>query len=163
MASQAGRARRASEALRVNAAGVKGPARRRLRPCAAGRRLREQRRQFISIEANADGVTYTGASGNIYTGPTLTASWYDAAGNRWASGLLDDYTDPDVNPDYTSTTTASSGSATRRQHAATVASIKIASNNGDVDTLAAKVWIERIHRPLAEPSRAASSTATTTR
>jgi hypothetical protein len=56
--------------------------------------------KFISIEANADGVTYTGANGNIYNGPTLMAEWFDADGNRMGGGQLGVYADPDVTPDY---------------------------------------------------------------
>ena len=88
-------------------------------PSAAPGSVRVQRAEyyennvgkFISIEANADGVTYTGANGNVYNGPTLMAEFYDAAGNRMgvanaagtvttSSFALDDYTDTDVNPDY---------------------------------------------------------------
>ena len=91
----------AKRALRENAAGVKGKS-------AAPGSVRVQRGdfyennvgKFISIEANADGVTYTGTNGNIYNGPTLTAECYDAAGNKLGGGLLDDYTDTDVTPDY---------------------------------------------------------------
>ena len=133
--------RDAREALRVNAAGVKGAS-------AAPGSVRAQRAdayennvgKFISIEANADGVTYTGANGNIYSGPTLTASWYDAAGNKMGEGLLDDYTDPDVNPDY------------YQYHYAVFrlpdtgpepASIKVASSDGDVDSLNVKEWVSK--------------------
>ena len=67
----------AEHALRVNAAG----ARRARAPRRA--RVRAQRAdfyennvgRFLSIEANVDGVTYTGTNGNAYNGPTLMAEW----------------------------------------------------------------------------------------
>ena len=98
---QAGRDATPSARCASNAAGVKGAS-------AAPGSVRAQRAdfyennvgKFISIEANADGVTYTGTNGNIYNGPTLTAAWYDAAGNKLGEGVLDDYTDTDVTPDY---------------------------------------------------------------
>ncbi len=54
--------------------------------------------KFLSIEANVDGVTYTGANQNVYNGPTVMAEWFDAAGNRLGGGALVPYTDPDVTP-----------------------------------------------------------------
>ena len=57
--------------------------------------------KFISIEANADGVTYTGTNGNVYNGPTLTAEFYDAAGNRLGGDVLDELHDRPTSPgDY---------------------------------------------------------------
>ena len=91
----------AKKALAENAAGRKGAS-------AAPGSIRAQRAdfyennvgKFLSIEANVDGVTYTGAGQNVYNGPTVMAEWYDAAGNKLGQGALVPYTDPDVTPDY---------------------------------------------------------------
>ena len=98
----------AKQALRVNTAGKAGAS-------AAPGSVRVQRAEyyennvgkFISIEANADGVTYTGANGNIYNGPTLMAEFYDAAGNR-ARAAARWTTTP--TPTSTRTTTSTTGS-----------------------------------------------------
>jgi hypothetical protein len=104
--------------------------------------------KFISIEANTDGVTYTGANGNIYNGPTLVASWYDAAGNKMGEGVLDDYTDTDVNPDYYQYHYGVFRIGDKGDSTPKVASIKIASSNGDTDTLAAKEWVSDNPPPI---------------
>ena len=89
----------AKKALEENAAGRKGAS-------AAAGSIRAQRAdfyennvgKFLSIEANVDGVTYTGANQNVYNGPTVMAEWFDAAGNKLGEGALAPYTDPDVTP-----------------------------------------------------------------
>jgi hypothetical protein len=134
----------AKEALRVNKAGKAGAS-------AAPGSVRVQRAEyyennvgkFISIEANADGVSYTGANGNIYNGPTLMAEFYDAAGNRMGGGLLDDYTDTDVNPDYYQYHWVLIRYGNKGDNKPVPASVKVSSNNGDVDTLATKEWIAK--------------------
>ena len=140
----------AKQALEENAAGRKGAS-------AAAGSIRAQRAdfyennvgKFLSIEANVDGVTYTGANQNVYNGPTVMAEWFDAAGNQLGgarSARTRTRTSP---PTTTSTTTRSSGSATRATARPRSASIKVASNNGDVDTLAAKEWISKNPPPNA--------------
>src|SRR3954452_9491241 len=69
------------------------------------------------------------------------ASWYDAQGNKMGEGLLDDYTDPDVNPDYYQYHYGVFRFGNKGDNTAQVASIKVSSNNGDTDTLAAKEWV----------------------
>ena len=89
----------AKKALAENAAGRKGAS-------AAAGSIRAQRAdfyennvgKFLSIEANVDGVTYTGASQNIYNGPTVMAEWFDAAGNKLGEGALGPYTRPGRHP-----------------------------------------------------------------
>src|SRR3954447_4359661 len=91
----------AKKALTENAAGKAG------RSAAPGT-VRAQRAdfyennvgRFISIEANTTqaSVTCTNpdtGSGCTYTGPVLTAEWYDADHNRMGSGNLTTYIDPD--------------------------------------------------------------------
>ena len=80
--------------------------------------------RFISIEANTTQAQITctnptAGTGCSYTGPLLTAEWYDAAGNRMGSGNLTAYIDPDVNPDFYQYHYQSSGSATRATAAPT--------------------------------------------
>ena len=96
------------DALHDNAAGRKGAS-------AAPGSIRAQRAdyyennvgRFLSIEANADGASYTGTNGTTYNGPTVMAELYDASGVRGggvagAGGPVNVgvYRDPDVNPDY---------------------------------------------------------------
>ena len=134
----------AKKALEENAAGRKGAS-------AAAGSIRAQRAdfyennvgKFLSIEANVDGVTYTGANQNVYNGPTVMAEWFDAAGNKLGEGALQPYTDPDVTPDYYQYHYQIFRIGNKGDTTAEVASIKVASNNGDVDTLAAKEWISK--------------------
>ena len=140
----------AKKALEENAAGRKGAS-------AAAGSIRAQRAdfyennvgKFLSIEANVDGVTYTGANQNVYNGPTVEAEWFDAAGNRLGGGALQPYTDPDVTPDYYQYHYQIFRIGNKGDTTAEVASIKVASNNGDVDTLAAKEWISKNPPPNA--------------
>ena len=55
--------------------------------------------RFLSIEANVDGAHYTGTTVRLH-GPTVTAEWFDAAGNKIGNGNIGVYRDPDVTPDY---------------------------------------------------------------
>ncbi|HET6549538.1 MAG TPA: M14 family zinc carboxypeptidase [Solirubrobacter sp.] len=139
----------AKRALSVNAAGVKG------RSAMPGS-VRAQRAdryennvgKFISIEANTDGVSYTcttnpqnGRENCTYVGPTLMAEWYDAEGNKMGQGLLDDHPDPDVSPDFYQYHSGLFRVGDKGDDTPDVASVKIASSNGDVDTIAAKDWV----------------------
>ena len=91
----------ANDALRENAAGVKGKSAHRATSTRSARDLWENNvGRFLSIEANADGAHFTGNDGNTYVGPTVTAEWFDAAGNRLGGGNIDVYIDTDVSPDY---------------------------------------------------------------
>ncbi|MDA0181507.1 M14 family zinc carboxypeptidase [Solirubrobacter phytolaccae] len=134
-------------------------AKRALRDHAAGRSqrsagpasVRAQRADFyennqsryLSIEANADGASYTGDNANTYVGPTLTAEWYDASGNKMGEGQLGVYRDPDVSPDYYQYHYSIFRLGDVGDGKPTPATIKIASSNGDVDTIAAKEWIAK--------------------
>ena len=145
-ASRARRPERAAKrALTENKAGVKGKS-------AIPGSVRVQRAdayenyegRYISIEANADGVIFTGTTGNVYTGPTLMAEIYDAAGNRIGlARQLGVYRDPDVNPDYYQYHFGVYRIGAKGDGGPEPASIKVSSSNGDVDTLAAKEWIAK--------------------
>jgi len=106
--------------------------------------------KFISIEANVDGVTYTGTNQNVYNGPTVVASWYDAQGNKLGEGNLAPYTDPDVRPNYYQYHYGVFRTGNLGDDTPEVASIRVASSNGDVDTLAAKQWVSDNPPPNSE-------------
>ncbi len=135
------------EALRVNVAGRKGAS-------AAPGSIRAQRAdyyennvgRFLSIEANVDGASYNGTT---YVGPTVVAEWFDAAGNRVgplpgpAPANVGVYRDPDVNPDYYQYHYSIFRIGNKGDGGVVPASIKVASSNGDVDTLTVKEWIAK--------------------
>ncbi|HEY6891641.1 MAG TPA: M14 family zinc carboxypeptidase [Solirubrobacter sp.] len=136
-------------ALKVNAAGVKGKS-------AAPGTVRAQRGdfyennvgRFISIEANTTEAQITctnptAGTGCSYTGPVLTAEWYDAAGNRMGGGNLTVYIDPDVNPDYYQYHYQVFRIGNKGDGGADPATVKIAAPNGDVDTIPAKEWLAK--------------------
>ena len=139
----------ANRALKTNAAGVKGKS-------AAPGTVRAQRGdfyennvgRFISIEANTTEAQITcsnptAGTGCSYTGPVLTAEWYDAAGNRMGGGNLTTYIDPDVNPDYYQYHYQVFRIGDKGDGGPDPAMVKIAAPNGDVDTLAAKEWVAK--------------------
>ena len=135
----------AKEALRKTR-GRQGQApRSRLRPRAARGLLREQRRPLHLDRGQRPTASPTPArTAYVYNGPTLHGRVLRRRrATAWAAGTLDDYTDTDVNPDYYQYHYASSGSATRATAGPDPASIKVASANGDVDTIAAKEWIAK--------------------
>ena len=139
----------AVNALRTNAAGKAGPS-------AAPGTVRAQRAdfwennvgRFISIEANTTQAQITctnptAGTGCSYTGPVLTAEWYDAAGNRMGGGNLTVYIDPDVNPDYYQYHYQVFRIGNKGDGGPDPASVKIAAPNGDVDTIAGKEWLAK--------------------
>ena len=154
----------AKKALDDNAAGKKGAS-------AAPGSVRAQRAdyyennvgKFISIEANADGVTYTGANGNIYNGPTLMAEWYDAAGNKLGEGAAATTTPTPTSPGLLPVPlgvfrNGNKGDSTprpprSRSPPTTATSTRWPPRNGS----------RRTRRRLGRASSRASSTATTTR
>ena len=97
-----GRERRQPRAARPTAGKRQGQERRAGHgPRAARRLLREQRRPLhLDRGQRPRRVTYTEPNGDqlSYTGPTLTAEWYDAAGNRMGGGNLDDLHRPRRQP-----------------------------------------------------------------
>jgi hypothetical protein len=78
-----------------------------------------------------------------YTGPVLTAEWYDAGGNSMGGGNLTTYIDPDVNPDYYQYHYQVFRIGNKGDGGPDPASIKVAAPNGDVDSLAAKEWLAK--------------------
>jgi hypothetical protein len=138
----------AKRALTTNAAGKAGAS-------AAPGTVRAQRAdfyennvgRFISIEANTTQaqITCTGTTSNTctYTGPVLTAEWYDAQGNRMGGGNLTTYIDPDVFPRYYQYHYQVFRIGNKGDGGKDPASVKIAAPNSDVDTLAAKEWLSK--------------------
>ncbi len=138
----------AKEALQSNAAGAKGKS-------AAPGTVRAQRADFyennvgryISIEANTTEaqITCSGPNGTncSYTGPELTAAWYDAQNNLMGSGTLTTYIDTDVNPDYYQYHFQVFRIGTKGDGGPDPAYVRIAAPNGDVDTLNAKEWLAK--------------------
>src|SRR4051794_7970916 len=142
----------ARDALKTNAAGVKGAS---ARPGI----VRAQRAdyfennvgRFISIEAQVLATQSqlitctnpTAGTGCSYTGPALAADVYDAAGTRVGGGNLTTYIDPDVNPDYYQYHYQVFRLGNKGDGGVMPASIKVAGLNGDVDTLAVKEWIAK--------------------
>jgi hypothetical protein len=128
----------ALDALRTNAAGVKGAS-------AAPGTVRAQRAEyfenyagrFLSIEGTTTEATVTG---NQYTGPQLTAAWYDGDGNEIGTANLQALLDTDVTPRYymyhrTLVRLGNVGDG------GMPASVKIASSTGDVDELPVREWV----------------------
>ncbi|MBE2319259.1 chitobiase/beta-hexosaminidase C-terminal domain-containing protein [Solirubrobacter sp. CPCC 204708] len=123
---------------------------------AAPKSVRAQRADFyennlsryLSIEANADGVSFTcvptpTGENCTYNGPTLMAEWFDANGNKMGQGQLGVYRDPDVSPDYYQYHYSIFRLGDVGDGKPDPATIRIASSNGDVDTLTAKEWIAK--------------------
>ncbi len=96
--------------------------------------------RFLSVEANVDGAHYTGTSTGSYVGPTVTAEWFDAAGNRLGGGDVGIYRDPDVSPSFYQ---YHYGVFRLPDTGPEPATIKIASSDGDVDTLNVKEWVSK--------------------
>ncbi len=126
------------------------PARRRAAPLPGS--VRAQRADFyennvgryLSIEANADGVTYTGANAQHLRRPDADGRVVRRCRQQDGPGAARRLHATPTSPrTTTSTTTRSSGSGTRATAARPRRSIKISSSNGDVDTIAAKEWIAK--------------------
>src|SRR4051794_4089163 len=96
--------------------------------------------RFLSIEANVDGAHYTGNGTGTYVGPTVTGEWFDAAGNRLGGGSIGIYRDPDVVPNFYQ---YHYGVFRLPDTGPEPATIKIASSDGDVDTLNVKEWVSK--------------------
>ncbi len=104
--------------------------------------------RFISVEANTTQAQITctnptAGTGCSYTGPVLTAEFYDAAGNRLGGGNLTTYIDPDVNPDYYQYHYQVFRIGNKGDGGADPAMVKVAAPNGDVDTIPAKEWLAK--------------------
>src|SRR3954464_7147350 len=100
--------------------------------------------RWLSIEANAEGARYTGTGTNTYSGPTVTAEIFDAAGNKIGNTItVGIYSDPDVSPRYYQYHTQTTRLGSPDDGAPMPATVKIASSNGTVDTIAVKEWIAK--------------------
>ncbi len=97
--------------------------------------------RFLSIEANAEGAHFTGNGGGTYVGPTVTAEWFDAAGNRLNGGNIGVYVDPDVSPDYYQYHYTVFRIGNKGDGAVVPTTVKVASSNGTVDTINVREWI----------------------
>ncbi|WP_053225888.1 M14 family zinc carboxypeptidase [Solirubrobacter soli] len=151
VAADVAREKAAKQALRTNAAGKAGPS-------AAPGTVRAQRGdfyennvgRFISIEANTTEATISctnpnTGSGCTYTGPVLTAEWYDADGNRMGGGNLTTYIDPDPSaaPDFYQYHYQIFRIGNKGDGGKDPATVKIAAPNGDVDVIPAKQWLAK--------------------
>ncbi|MDA0172071.1 M14 family zinc carboxypeptidase [Solirubrobacter taibaiensis] len=118
---------------------------------AAPKSIRAQRADFyennvgrwLSIEANVDGASYTGNGAGTYVGPTVMAEWFDAAGNKMGQGVIAAHPDPDVSPDYYQYHGSAFRIGNKGDGKPDPALVRIASSNGDVDTIAGKEWISK--------------------
>jgi len=91
--------------------------------------------RFVSIEGwTSDGTT----NGNSYSGPALTASWLDAGGTTLGSGNLSAFVD-----DGKYLYSRNLFRVGNVGDGGMPASIRIASANGGVDTLAVKQWVSK--------------------
>src|SRR5215213_1232964 len=116
--------------------------------------------RWLAIEANADGARFTTTQTSSYVGPTVTAEWFDAAGNRVgpvpAAGqpptpaTVGFYSDPDVSPRYYQYHTSTFRLGAQGDGGTMPAYVKFASSNGTVDTVAVKEWIAKDPPPYAE-------------
>ena len=135
-------------------------------PRAARGLLREQRRQVpLDIEANVDGVTYTGAGQNVYNGPTVMAGVVRRGRQQARSGCPVSRTPTRTSPRTTTSTTTqifrigNKGDTTCRgrvdqgRRPTTATSTRSPPRNGS----------RRTRRRTRRPSSPASSRATPTR
>ncbi len=100
--------------------------------------------RWLSIEANAEGATYTGTGTNTYSGPTVMAEIYDATGARIGNPVtVGIYSDPDVSPRYYQYHTQTVRLGAPDDGAPLPVSVKVASSNGTVDTVNVKEWIAK--------------------
>jgi hypothetical protein len=99
--------------------------------------------RFLSIEATTSlaQVTCDEPFDCNYTGPPIAAEWYDAAGNRLGGGNLVASLDPGVDPNYYQYHFQVFRVGNKGDGGALPATIKVASSNGDFDTLAVREWI----------------------
>src|SRR3954447_22970164 len=100
--------------------------------------------RWLSIEANAEGAHFTGANLNTYVGPIVMAEVYDATGARIGNPVtVGFYTDPDVSPRYYQYHTQTIRLGAPDDGGPMPVSVKVASSNGTVDTIAVKEWIAK--------------------
>src|SRR3954452_23570620 len=100
--------------------------------------------RWLSVEANAEGARYTGTGTNTYSGPTVTAEIFDAAGNKIGHTItVGIYSDPDVSPRYYQYHTQTTRLGAPDDGAPLPAMVKIAASNGTVDTVSVKEWIAK--------------------
>jgi len=125
---------------------------------AAGGTVRAQRAdyfennvgRFLSIEATTSlaQVTCDEPFDCVYTGPPIAAEWYDAAGNRLGGGDLGASLDPGVDPNYYQYHFQVFRVGNKGDGGVLPATVKVASSNGDVDTIDVREWIAQNPPPL---------------
>ncbi len=92
--------------------------------------------RFLSIE----GWTSAGTnSGTRYSGPALTASWLDASGNTVGTGTLSAFVDDSVYQYHTNLFRVGNVG----DGGTMPATVRVASANGGVDTIAVKQWVSQ--------------------
>jgi hypothetical protein len=90
--------------------------------------------RFVSIEAHtSDGH---GSGSSTYTGPALTASWLDGTGTTMGSGNLSQFVDDGVYLYHRNLFRVGAVG----DGGAVPTSVRVASANGGIDTLAVKAW-----------------------
>jgi hypothetical protein len=127
-----------------------GAARRGARATGAGT-VRAQRAdyfennvgRFLSIEATTSlaQVTCDEPFDCAYSGPPIAAEWFDGAGSRLGGGNLAASLDPGVDPNYYQYHTQIFRVGNKGDGGPVPATIKVASSNGDTDTLDVREWI----------------------
>jgi hypothetical protein len=105
--------------------------------------------RFLSIEATTSlsAVTCDEPFDCAYTGPPIAAEWYDAAGTRVGGGNLTAVLDPGVDPNYYQYHTLVFRLGNKGDGGVMPATIRVASSNGDSDTLDVREWIAQNPAP----------------
>ena len=132
------------DALTENAAGVRAPeCPRRARSASSARTSgRTTSSRYLSVEATTTEAAFDDDGGST-SGPPLVADVFDAAGNRIGGGNLQVIDDNELDGRVPLPRHAVRPVGIKSAGGPDPASVRVASSNGDVDTLDAKRWIAK--------------------